>query len=42
MEYDIFMRSWLEMRLNDICKIVNEIKDYTLKKHGTLEHKILF
>lgn len=34
MENDIFMRSWLEMRLNDICKIVNEIKDYTLKKHG--------
>ena len=33
-ENDIFMRSWVEMRLKDICKISNEIKDYVNKKNG--------
>lgn len=31
-ENDIFMRSWVEMRLKDICKVANEIKDFVLKK----------
>jgi predicted NAD-dependent protein-ADP-ribosyltransferase YbiA (DUF1768 family) len=31
-ENDIFMRSWVEMRLKDICKVTNEIKDFVKKK----------
>jgi len=31
-ENDIFMRSWVEMRLKDICKVTNEIKDFVNKK----------
>jgi len=32
-ENDIFMRSWVEMRLKDICKVTNEIKDFVKKKN---------
>ena len=31
---DIFMRSWLEMRLKDICKIVKDLKNYMVIKHN--------
>jgi predicted NAD-dependent protein-ADP-ribosyltransferase YbiA (DUF1768 family) len=31
-ENDVFMRSWVEMRLKDICKVTNEIKDFIKKK----------
>ena len=33
MQNDIFMRSWLEMRMNDICKVTKEIKKYVVTKY---------
>ena len=33
LENDIFMRSWSDMRLNDICKIINEIAQYIKRKY---------
>ena len=33
-ENDIFMRSWLEMRLSDICNVVKKVKKYMVKKHN--------
>ena len=40
MENDIFMRSWSEMRLYDICKVVKEIKKYIIKKYGKTEYDV--
>jgi len=34
MENDIFMHSWLEMRLKDICSVVNEVQKYMMKKYN--------
>ena len=34
MENDIFMHSWLEMRLKDICSVVNEVQKYMIKKYN--------
>ena len=31
---DIFMRSWLEMRLNDICNVVTQVKKYISQKYN--------
>ena len=33
-ENDIFMRSWLEMRLTDICKVVKHAYNYILTKNN--------
>jgi len=40
MENDIFMRSWSEMRLNDICKVVKQVKKYIIKKYKVEEEKV--
>jgi len=34
MENDLFMHSWLEMRLKDICGVVKEIQKYMLRKYN--------
>jgi hypothetical protein len=34
MTNDLFMKSWCEMRLNDICKIIKEVREYIIKKYS--------
>jgi len=41
MENDIFMRSWSEMRLYDICKVVKQVKKYIIKKYEKNETEVV-
>jgi len=33
-ENDVFIRNWLEMRLNDICRVVKHVHKYMIDKHN--------